>query len=99
METKYLKLLYNVLCARMPYHVMVNCGTDICEVFSVEGNDMTIHGSHPIEACKPMLRSMSRMTDKERVNVHSLETLVSNEKMHIINLILARYQRMQQFLL
>ena len=78
METKYLKLLYNVLCARMPYHVMVNCGADICEVFSVEGNDMTINGSHPIESCKPMLRSMSRMTDKEREEYDALRGKYNN---------------------
>ena len=78
METKYLKLLYNVLCARMPYHVMVNCGADICEVFSVEGNDMTINGSHPIEACKPMLRSMSKMTNKEREEYDALRGKYNN---------------------
>ncbi len=66
------QLLLKDLCARLLYGVKVNYADKTYDALGYYGNNLIIVlpfmsnlESHPIETCKPYLRPLSSMTDKE----------------------------------
>lgn len=58
------KLLFQDLCARLPYGTMVKCNTDYLHEFDEELSEIHIMNFYQFEV-KPYLRPLSSMTKKE----------------------------------
>ncbi len=64
------QLLLKDLCARLPYGVKFNFGNyDGCDYKVEIISPVAINNSFPIEDCKPYLRPMSSMTEKEKFEI------------------------------
>ena len=60
------RLLFKTFCDGLMYGLFFYHGETLHRVTSIEGLDETVNGVYPIKECKPCLRSMSSMTEKEK---------------------------------
>lgn len=65
------KILFQDLCARLPYRTMVGCNTDYRHKFDEELSEIHIMNFYQFEI-KPYLRPMSSMTEEEKKEYHKL---------------------------
>lgn len=73
------ELLFKDLCARLPYGVMMQY-EHFLPMKIMQLNETCINNKYVIETCKPYLRSMSSMTEKEREELK--QEHVKDEKLY-----------------
>jgi len=78
------QLLTKDICARIPYDLKVNYADKVYDVLGYTNNKLIIVlpfmsnlEGHPVETCKPYLRSMSSMTEEEKLEL--LEVIVGKD--------------------